>query len=103
MTTVDGIRRKYAALAGVMDERMTRLWVAAEAEALGYGGTAAVTKATGILGKRIRAGMEELAALRKSLPVERPRAQRVLRAAQPADHILESVVDHRVEAPHHRA
>ena len=80
MTSVDGIRRKYAALAGVMDERMTRLWVAAEAEALGYGGTAAVTKATGILGKRIRAGIEELAALRKSLPVERPRAQRVRRA-----------------------
>jgi len=49
MSPVDRIRWKYEVLAPVMDERMTRLWAAAEAEAFGRGGTAAVTKATGIL------------------------------------------------------
>ena len=55
MNPVDKIRWKYEVLAPVMDERMTRLWAAAEAEAHGRGGAAAVTKATGILGKRILA------------------------------------------------
>jgi hypothetical protein len=47
---VDRIRAKYELLAPVMDERMTRLWAAAEAKALRHGGIAAVTAATGILG-----------------------------------------------------
>src|SRR5690606_42129521 len=44
-----------------MDERQTRLWLAAEAKALGRGGIAAVTRATGVLGKRIGMGLRELA------------------------------------------
>jgi len=39
-----------------------------------------VTRATGILGKRIRAGMEDLAALRQSPPAELPQEQRIRRA-----------------------
>jgi hypothetical protein len=62
-----------------MDERMTRLWAAAEAEAFGRGGTAAVTKATGILGKRIWVGKADLAELRASPPTEPPREQRIRR------------------------
>ena|SRR5437879_10590164 len=80
MDAVERIRWKYEVLAPVMDERMTRLWAAAEAEALGRGGTVAVTRATGILGKRIRAGMEDLAALRQSPPAELPQEQRIRRA-----------------------
>jgi hypothetical protein len=76
---VDKIRWKYEVLAPVMDERMTRLWAAAEAEAFGRGGTVAVTKATGILGKRIWAGKADLAALRESPPTEPPREQRIRR------------------------
>jgi Sec-independent protein translocase protein TatA len=79
MNLVDRIRWKYEVLAPVMDERMTRLWAAAEAEAFGPGGTAAVTKATGILGKRIWAGKADLAALRASPPTEPPREQRIRR------------------------
>jgi len=79
MTPVDKIRWKYEVLAPVMDERMTRLWAAAEAEAFGRGGTVAVTKATGILGKRIWAGKADLAALRESPPTEPPREQRIRR------------------------
>lgn len=79
MTDVDKIRKKYEVLTLVMDERMTRLWAAAEAEALGWGGVAAVTKATGILGKRIAAGKRDLKELRENSPTESPREQRVRR------------------------
>lgn len=68
---------KFEALAPVMDERLTRLWAAAEAEAYGRGGPAAVTKATGILGKRILAGRRDLAALRASPPTEPAQEQRI--------------------------
>jgi hypothetical protein len=79
MNTVERIRWKYEVLAPVMDERLTRLWAASEAEALGRGGTAAVTKATGILGKRIRAGMKDLAAIRANRPTEPAHEQRIRR------------------------
>jgi hypothetical protein len=36
MDIVDPIRQKYEALAPVINERMTRLWTAAEAMALGH-------------------------------------------------------------------
>ncbi len=68
---------KFEALAPVMDERLTRLWAAAEAEAYGRGGPAAVTKATGILGKRLLAGRRDLAALRASPPTEPAQEQRI--------------------------
>lgn len=43
-----------------MDERMTRLWAAAEAEALGYGGIATVARATGLAISTIQKGKVEL-------------------------------------------
>jgi hypothetical protein len=73
------IRSRYESLKSVMDERVTRLWAAGEAKALGRGGIAAVTKATGILGKRIRYGMRDLTMMRGSPPKESPREQRVRR------------------------
>ncbi len=79
MADIDAIRKKYELLAAVMDERMTRLWAATEAESLGRGGTAAVTDATGILGKRIRTGIRDLRELRRHPPSELPQDQRVRR------------------------
>lgn len=73
------IRSRYEDLAPVMDERVTRLWAAGEAKALGRGGIAAVTEATGILGKRIRYGIRDLAEMRRSPPDESARQQRVRR------------------------
>ena len=73
------IRSRYESLKSVMDERVTRLWAAGEAKALGRGGIAAVTKATGILGKRIRYGMRDLTSMRRSPPKDPPREQRVRR------------------------
>ena len=43
---IEEIRSRYESLGPVMDERVTRLWAAGEARALGRGGIAAVTKAT---------------------------------------------------------
>ncbi len=57
---VDTIRRKYEALGPALDERARRLWVATEAEALGYGGIAVVVKATGVSRSTISRGMREL-------------------------------------------
>jgi hypothetical protein len=73
------IRSRYEGLAPVMDERVTRLWAACEAKALGRGGIAAVTEATGILGKRIWSGMRELKEMGRHPPKESPRQQRVRR------------------------
>ena len=73
------IRSRFKDLARVMDERVTRLWAAGEAKSLGHGGIAAVTEATGILGKRIRHGIRDLAEMKRSPPSESPRQQRVRR------------------------
>jgi hypothetical protein len=56
------IREKFNALKGTMDERMTRLWAGAEAEALGHGGVAAVARATALSIRRVRLGRDELRA-----------------------------------------
>ncbi|MDQ3262124.1 MAG: ISAzo13 family transposase, partial [Myxococcota bacterium] len=60
MTTEDEIRKKFEALSPVMDERLTRLWAAAEADVLGHGGIATVERATGMSRTTIRDGLTEL-------------------------------------------
>jgi hypothetical protein len=54
------IRTKFLVLRPVMDERLTRLWAGAEADALGDGGIATVERATGLSRTTIRAGRDEL-------------------------------------------
>ena len=56
------VRTKFVALSPVMDERLTRLWAGAEADALGDGGIAMVERATGLSRTTIRAGRDELRA-----------------------------------------
>jgi hypothetical protein len=57
---IEGIRQKFLDLDSVMDERMRRQWAAAEAKALGWGGTTAVATATGMSRTTIAAGIKEL-------------------------------------------
>jgi transposase len=57
----EAIGERYRALAGELDERRRRLWAAAEARSAGYGGIAAVARATGIAENTIRFGLRELA------------------------------------------
>jgi hypothetical protein len=54
------IQRRYELLKPVLDERLRRLWVAAEALALGTGGITVLSGATGLSRTTIRAGIEEL-------------------------------------------
>ena len=61
------IRIKFEKIAWALDERMRRLFAAAEAFALGRGGVTKVCKATGVSRRAIHAGLDELAA--KNLPV----------------------------------
>jgi transposase len=55
-----GIRQRYETLAGVVDERVRRLMVAAEAMAIGRGGQVAVARATGVARTTIQQGIREI-------------------------------------------
>jgi Rhodopirellula transposase DDE domain len=77
---VEGIRRKFQALAPVMDERMRRQWAASEARELSWGGVMCVAKATGLSRTTIAAGVAELQAAvdtaQLGTPLRRPGAGR---------------------------
>ena len=64
-TMVKTMKGKYAQLRDVLDERSRRLWAASEAMALGHGGVAAVSRATGPAERTIRAGREQLQQAKK--------------------------------------
>ena len=76
---------KYVVLEPVLDERARRLWAAAESRAIGFGGDALVSAATGLARQTIRRGREELAAGPVATKrIRRPGAGRpVLEAKQP--------------------
>ena len=58
--TIERIRRKFAVLGPLMDERMRRQWAATEADELGWGGVSAVATATGLSRTTIIAGLRDL-------------------------------------------
>ncbi len=62
---------KYAVVAPVLDERSRRRWGAAESRAIGYGGDAVVSSATGLARATIRKGRGEIA--RDEAPTDRIR------------------------------
>src|SRR5438045_8767881 len=68
MTALETIRHKFAWLDPVMDERLRRLWAAAEALALGHGGITLVARATGLARATISDGCRELCPPAGDLP-----------------------------------
>jgi hypothetical protein len=54
------LREKYRTLCNILDERGRRVWAAAEAKSLPYGGISLVSQATGISRTTIHAGMGEV-------------------------------------------
>jgi hypothetical protein len=52
---------KFLVMSPLLDERARRLWAAAESAAIGYGGDALVSAATGLARETIRNGRRELA------------------------------------------
>lgn len=67
---IELIRIRFNKLAWTLDERMRRLFAAAEASALGRGGITKVAQATGVSRRAIHAGLRELSDLKE--PVENP-------------------------------
>src|ERR1700710_1982530 len=61
MIDENAIRARYAAIKDQLDERGRRLFVAAEKATAGYGGTAAVSRATGVARSTIIRGVKDLA------------------------------------------
>jgi hypothetical protein len=55
------IKQKFLVLDPLLDERSRRLWAACEARALGWGGIAVVSQATGLSRTTISAGLRECA------------------------------------------
>ena len=61
MVDPTAIRARYEALSPHLDERGRRVFAASEARTAGYGGIAAVSRATGIAASTIGRGLDELA------------------------------------------
>jgi len=53
------VSQKWRLLKATLDERARRLWAGAEADAIGYGGVAAVARATGLAISTVRKGRDE--------------------------------------------
>lgn len=72
------LKQRFNQLAPYLDERLRRLWAAAEANALGFGGAVAVERCTGVSRRAIRVGSRELAeqAVEGVRPLERGRVRR---------------------------
>ena len=77
MDVVGDIRAKFEALRPLMDERMRRVWAAAEARAVGHGGVSVVAEATGMSRTTIVAGRAELD---RQAMLEEPASWRLRRA-----------------------
>ena len=73
------IRIQYQQLRGGLNERTRREWAASEAMALGYGGIAAVHRATGIAPSTIGKGVRELKAQVEHPEAGKEKARRVRR------------------------
>lgn len=92
------IAAKFAALRDEFTERHVRLWAGAEADAIGYGGVAAVARATGLAISTVRLGRDEV---RAGVPRDRLVRVRKAGAGRPTletlhpelPQILESLVD----------
>ena len=87
---------KFSVMGPVLDERARRLWAAAESVAIGYGGDALVSSATGLARETIRKGRRELAhGVEASPRIRRTGAGRPgIDATQPGlTAALESLVD----------
>lgn len=66
------IKARYESLKGTLTERSRRLFAGCEALAFGYGGIAAVNRATSLSPKTIRRGLQECRAIESGIKPELP-------------------------------
>lgn len=79
MNQHEAIKNRYEAVRRVLDERQRRLWAAAEANSLGYGGIITVSRVTGINPNTIRKGSIELKEIANADDLPPARRQRIRR------------------------
>src|SRR5437867_11613410 len=87
---------KYAAVSPALDERSRRLWAAAESRAIGFGGDALVSAATGLARQTVRNGRREIErGVQPTGRLRRPGAGRpTIKQTQPGvKEALEALVD----------
>lgn len=75
MPTETTIRDKFLTLEPFMNERIKRLWAAVEANSIGRGGLAIVSRATGLSVNTIKEGLSEL--LKENPPAEPERIRKI--------------------------
>ena len=86
MGTEKSVREKWSLLKATMDERARRLWAGTEAGAIGYGGVAAVARATRMAISTVRKGRDEARAGARPedvVKVRRSTGKRPFEAAHP--------------------
>ena len=76
VTNIEIIRGKYEPLKKIMDERTCRIWAAAEAKAIGWGGISMVAVATGLSRTTITTAIKELDQLIKGKKIETKKIRR---------------------------
>src|ERR1700751_3922714 len=59
-STIRTLRKRWKAMAPLLDERSRRRWAASEARMIGHGGVSAVAEATGLARRTIYRGLEDL-------------------------------------------
>lgn len=79
MDIESAIRERYQNLEWALDERLRRLYAAAEAKVLGHGGITLVQKATGVARGSIKQGLKELLPLQRAAISGNDSNQRVRR------------------------
>ncbi|MBK1648030.1 ISAzo13 family transposase [Rhabdochromatium marinum] len=79
MVNGDTLKRRFELLEPVLDERLRRLFAAAEAEAIGRRGSVLVSEATGVSRRAIRVGQQELLNRERSDPTGAEREPRRIR------------------------
>jgi hypothetical protein len=92
------VRQRFAAVKSTLNERQRRIWAAAEARELGYGGISTVTRVTGISRRAIHVALREMANQLVAMPRERIRrpggGRKRLTTTQPG---IENALDALVE------
>lgn len=90
MSINESLKAKFDSLAPHLNERLTRLWAATEAIALGRGGISEVSEATGLSAKTIRVGIRELE-IEVDTPLKHTRFQKRIRGIGGGRKCLEDI------------
>lgn len=74
---IEKIHTRFKAISWALDERMRRLFSAAESQVMGRGGITKVAKATGVSRRAIHVGLEELAAASSMTTLPKSQRKRI--------------------------